>query len=103
MTPQGGDLEPFSESVDEMFTRLGLSDPVMMAALVSEWDELAGPPWAGRSRPVFVKNKRLTVEASSASMVAFLRYDETNLVERLEGRFGDGVIVGVDIQPPGRG
>lgn len=101
MTPQG-DLEPFSESVDEMFIRLGLSNPAVMAALVSEWDDLAGAPWAGRSRPVFVKGKRLVVEASSASMVAFLRYGEANLLQRLDERFGEGSFSAIDIQPPGR-
>lgn len=99
MTPQR-DLEPFSDSVDEMFIRLGLSDPAVMAALVSEWEDLAGPPWSGRSRPVFVRNKRLVVEASTASMVAFLRYGETTLLGRLEERFGEGVFEGIDVQPP---
>jgi len=101
MSPER-DLEHFSESLDEMFTRLGLPDPVVMAALGSEWDDLAGPPWSGRSRPLYIKGKTLVVEAVSASMVAFLRYGESSLLEALSDRFGQGTIESIDIKPPGR-
>jgi len=97
------DLEHFSDSLDEMFTRLGLPDPVLMAALGSEWDDLAGPPWSGRSKPLYIKGKTLVVEAVSASMVAFLRYGESSLLEVLSERFGKGAIETIDIEPPGRG
>lgn len=97
-----GDLEHFSESVDDMFARLGLPDPVVMAGISSEWETLAGAPWAGRSRPLYIRGTTLVVEASSPSMVAFLRYGETSLLDRLEKRFGQGVIQNVDIRLPGR-
>lgn len=96
------ELEHFSESVDDMFARLGLPDPVVMAGISSEWDDLAGAPWAGRSRPLYIRGKTLVVEASSPSMVAFLRYGETSLLDRLEERFGEGVVQKVDIRVPGR-
>lgn len=101
MSP-GRDLEHFSDSVDDMFKKMGLPDPVVMAALSSEWDELAGTPWTGRSRPLYIKGRTLIVEASSASMIAFLRYGESGLLESLRKRFGEGVIDSVDIRSPGR-
>lgn len=97
------DLEQFSDAVDEMFTRMGLPDPVVMAALTSEWDELAGPPWSGRSKPAYLRGRTLVVEASSASMVAFLRYAESALVEKLSERFPRSQIEAVDIQAPRSG
>ncbi len=101
MSPQR-DLEPFSESVDGMFKRLGLPDPMVMSALSSEWETLAGPPWTGRSKPLYIKGTTLVVEASTGSMVAFLRYGETTLLEALAKRFGEGTIRDIDIRPPGR-
>lgn len=101
MSP-GRDLEHFSDSVDDMFAKLGLPDPVVMAALSSEWDELAGPPWSGRSRPLYIKGTTLVVEASSSSMIAFLRYGESGLIERLAARFGADTVRTVDILPPGK-
>lgn len=96
------DLEHFSESVDDMFARLGLPNPTVMSGISSEWDELAGPPWSGRSRPLYMRSKTLVVEAVSPSMVAFLRYGETSLLERLAARFGEGTIEAIDIKAPGR-
>lgn len=101
MSPEK-DLEHFSESVDDMFARFGLPDPVVMAGISSEWEQLAGPPWSGRSRPLYIKGETLVVEASSASMVAFLKYGESTLLERLEERFGEGVVQKVDIRLPGQ-
>lgn len=94
------DLEHFSESVDDMFARLGLPDPMVMAGISSEWDELAGPPWSGRSKPLYIRSKTLVVEAVSPSMVAFLRYGQTSLIEKLAERFGEGTIEAVDIKFP---
>jgi predicted nucleic acid-binding Zn ribbon protein len=96
------DLEHFSESVNDMFARLGLPDPVVMAGISSEWDELAGPPWSGRSKPLYIRAKTLVVEASTPSMVAFLRYGESSLLEKLAERFGKGTIEALDIKSPGR-
>ncbi len=96
------DLTPFEESLDSMMRRMGLPDPALMAQLAAEWDELAGDPWKGRSRPLVVQGRTLVVEASAPSMVAFLRYGEASLLSSLEERFGAGVIERVDIRPPAR-
>lgn len=96
------ELEHFSDSVDSMFRRLGLPDPQVMAALTNDWDQIAGAPWAARSTPLYIRGTTLVVEAISASMIAFLRYDVEALIGRLEERFGQGVVTRVDIQAPGR-
>jgi hypothetical protein len=97
------DMEPFSESLDDVFARLGLPDPVLISQILEEWDELAGKPWVGRSKPLYVKGKTLVVEASAPSMIAFLRYGESSLVEALRERFGEGRVEAVEVIAPGRG
>jgi predicted nucleic acid-binding Zn ribbon protein len=94
------DLEHFSDSVDDMFAKLGFPNPEIMAAIGSEWDELAGPPWSGRSRALYIRGSTLVVEANSSSMVAFLRYGKSALVEKLAERLGAGVIRTIEIQAP---
>lgn len=96
------DLEPFADSLNEVFARMGLPDPVIMSKITEEWEILAGKPWVGRSKPLFVRGTTLVVEASSPSMVAFLRYGESSLVEALGSRFGQGVIDSVEVLAPGR-
>ncbi len=98
----GGDLSSFESSLGDVFRKMGLPDPVLMSQLIDEWDELAGTPWVGRSRPVVIKGRTLVVEASAPSMVAFLRYGATQLVETLRVRFGDGVVDQVEVTPPSR-
>ncbi|HEY4584458.1 MAG TPA: DUF721 domain-containing protein [Acidimicrobiia bacterium] len=98
----GGDLSSFESSLGEVFRKMGLPDPVLMSELIDEWEELAGNPWVGRSRPVVIRGRTLVVEASSPSMVAFLRYGATQLVETLSARFGAGVVDQVEVTPPSR-
>jgi predicted nucleic acid-binding Zn ribbon protein len=94
------DLTPFRTSLEEMFRKMGLSDPIVMSRLSAGWDELAGSPWAGRSRPLFIQGKTLVVEASAPSMVAFLRYGSSALVASLEEVIGEDVIEQIEVRPP---
>ena len=96
------ELESFQRSLEEVFQRLGLPDPVLVSQIKDEWEELAGTPWSGRSQPLFVQGKTLIVEAASPSTVAFLRYGEAALIEALVGRFGEGVIDSIEVRPPPR-
>ena len=97
------DLEPFSRSIDEVFSKLGLPDPVLMSKIVEDWDSLAGKPWIGRSKPLYVRDRTLIVEASAPSMVAILKYGVSSLSDTLKNRFGIEVIADVEVVPPGGG
>ena len=94
------DLTPFRTSLEEMFRKMGLSDPIVMSRLSSGWDELAGSPWSGRSRPLFIQGKTLVVEATAPSMVAFLRYGSAELVASLNKVIGEGVIDQIEVRAP---
>lgn len=95
-----GDLTSFQTSIEEMFRKLGLSDPMALARLTGAWDELAGTPWAGRSKPLFIQGKTLVVEAAAPSMVAFLRYGSATLVTALNDVLGPGVIDRIEVRAP---
>jgi Dna[CI] antecedent, DciA len=97
-----GDLSSFESSVDELFRRLGLPDPIVMSKITADWDSVAGEPWAGRSKPLFIQGRTLVVEASAPSMVAFLRYGSASLVTTIEALVGTGVIDRIDVRPPPR-
>jgi predicted nucleic acid-binding Zn ribbon protein len=95
------DLTSFQTSLEEMFRKLGMSDPMTLARLTGAWDDLAGTPWAGRSRPLFIQGKTLFVEAAAPSMVAFLRYGSATLVTTLAGVLGPDVIERIEVRGPG--
>lgn len=94
------DLDSFQKSLEATFRKLGLPDPALMSQLVEGWDELAGDPWRGRSKPLVVEGRTLIVEASTPSMVAFLRYGTAGLMDCLQERFGPGVIDEIEVRPP---
>lgn len=96
------ELEPLSETLNQVFAHLGFANPGLVAEISREWESLAPKPWPGRSRPVGMRGKTLVVEASSPSMVAFLRYGVADLLEAIATRVGSGVIEGIDVRPPGR-
>lgn len=95
------ELTPFQTSLEELFRRMGLPDPVLMSRITGSWDELAGSPWSGRSTPLFVREKTLVVEAAAPSMVAFLRYGSVDLVKALNRVLGEGVIEQIEVRAPG--
>lgn len=79
---------------------MGLERVEVTLALQNEWDELAGSPWAGASRPMVVRDGELTVEADSASTVRYLRYAVGDLSRRLDERFGEGVVNSIVVKAP---
>lgn len=95
-----GDLTSFQTSLEEMFRRMGMSDPMTLSRLAAGWDELAGSPWSGRSKPLFIQAKTLVVEAGAPSMVAFLRYGSADLVAALGRVLGEGVIEKIEVRGP---
>ncbi|MGH8916597.1 MAG: DUF721 domain-containing protein [Acidimicrobiia bacterium] len=97
-----GDLSSFAASLEALFRRLGLPDPIVMSKLTKDWDELAGDPWAGRSTPLFIQGRTLVVEAGSPSMVAFLRYGSADLIRAITARLGEAVIDRVEVRSPAR-
>lgn len=97
-----GELAPLGSALDELFRRLGIPDPELMSRLAGDWDTVAGDPWAGRSRPVYIRDRTLVVEAASPSLVAFLRYGVTGLLATLEETLGKGVVARVEVAPPSR-
>ncbi len=91
------DLEPIAETFDDVFARLGLPKPQLQAEIAAEWDELAGRPWVGRSRPLVLRGATLVVEVASPSMVSLVRYGESGLLKSLRERFGEGVITAIEV------
>jgi predicted nucleic acid-binding Zn ribbon protein len=95
-----GDLTSLGASLEALFRKMGMSDPMALARLAAGWDELAGPPWSGRSKPLFIQGKTLVVEAGAPSMVAFLRYGGADLVAALARALGEGVIEKIEVRGP---
>ncbi len=94
-------LTSVSGPLRDALRRLGLADMDVLLRIMSEWDDLAGPPWAGASSPVFLRDGELTVEATALGAVRMLRYATGELMERLDDFCGPGVVQAVRVVGPG--
>lgn len=60
--------------------------------ILSRWEEAVGPQIAGRTRPVAVKNCRLTVAVDNPAWAQQLSFLKKDLLRRFEALLGAGVI-----------
>lgn len=95
-----GDLTPLDDGVRRALARLGLVDVEVMLRLRAEWDEMAGAPWAGVSRPLGLSDGELVVEAAQPGLVATLRYAAPALAGRLAATFHSARVDTVKVVPP---
>ncbi len=87
----------------EVLANLGLPSPSITVSLQENWSEVAGEPWVGQTRPLFIRDKELVVEAISAALVGMLRYGVGDLLRRLDEHLGEGMVESVRVVGPGRG
>lgn len=96
------DLDGIGDGVRRTLARLGLRDVDLMLRLRDDWDELAGAPWAGHTRPLGVTDGELRVEAAEPGLVATLRYAAPALARDLRVALGTERITKVRVVAPGR-
>lgn len=98
---KGSGLTNVSGPLRETLRRLGLADMDALLRIMNEWDALAGPPWAGVSSPVFLREGELVVETTALPSVRMLRYATGELLQKLDKFCGPGVVESVRVVGPG--
>ena len=94
--------EPLEALLEGLLAKLGLPAPSVSKSLDEGWDDLAGPPWSGQTRPLFIREGELVVEAVSPALVSMLRYAVGDLMKRLDGHLGEGIVETVRVVGPNR-
>ena len=94
--------EPLESLLERLLGKLGLPAPSVSRDLEERWEEVAGAPWSGQTRPLFIREGELVVEAVSPALVGLLRYAVGDLMKRLDGHLGEGVVESVRVVAPNR-
>jgi hypothetical protein len=94
--------EPLEGLLEGLLAKLGLPSPSVSSTLEEGWDAMAGAPWSGQTRPLFIREGELLVEAVSPALVGLLRYAVGDLMKRLDGHLGEGVVESVRVVGPTR-
>jgi hypothetical protein len=92
--------EPLERLLEGLLHKLGLPSPSVSRSLDEGWDEMAGRPWTGQTRPLFIRGGELVVESISPALVGLLRYATGDLMRRLDEQLGEGVVDTVRVVGP---
>lgn len=90
------------EVMKGFLAQLGLPAPSISDSLRENWAAVAGEPWGTQTRPLFIRDKELMVEAASPVLVAMLRYGVGDLLRRLDDHLGEGLVESIRVVAPGR-
>lgn len=96
------DPESLEGIMRSVLANMGLPSPSIIVSLQENWSEVAGEPWAGQTRPLFIRDNELVVEAISPALVGMLRYGVGDLSRRLDQHLGEGIVESVRVVGPGR-
>ena len=97
-----GEISPLANLLGPLLAKYGIADLAILTELTDRWDELAGSPWAGNSRPQIIRHRELVVEANASAGVRMLRYAAESLAKRLSDHYGTDVIESVRVVSPSR-
>jgi len=93
----GRELGPIGPDLARLLDAFGMASSPSVARLVSDWNQLAGPSWAG-SDPVQLRDGKLVVEVPDGPTASRLRYRVGELLTQLERGLGKRVVTGVTIR-----
>ncbi|MCH8899258.1 MAG: DUF721 domain-containing protein [Acidobacteria bacterium] len=92
------ELEEITELLGTIISRVGTGASADAGTLVGEWDDIVPERWRDRARPVGVRGKVLLVEVRSGTDATVLRHDTADLLRRISGRFGGGLVDDVRVR-----
>lgn len=98
--PDARDPQLLGAVLGKMVKDRGWRKPAAHAGLFARWAELVGPDVADHCRPVSCADGELVVEAESATWAVQLRLFKSQMLDRLSGAVGPGVVSRIRIQGP---
>jgi predicted nucleic acid-binding Zn ribbon protein len=97
-TPPGDEPAPLRDTLAAVGADLGLPAPDAVTTLAHRWAEVAGPELAEHSRVGALREGILTVLVEASAWATTLRYREPEVLERLAGAVGAGVVRGLRVR-----
>lgn len=93
---EGFGAKPIGRDLDKQMQSLGLNERLIEDQLVEAWEGIVGPANASLSRPVQLQRGQLIVAVSQPAVMYDLdRFHKSEILERLQTRFGRKMIRGL--------
>lgn len=93
---EGFNAKPISRSIDRQMADLGLNERMIEDQLIQAWETVVGPANASQSRPVQLQRGLLIIAVMQPALMYELeRFHKTEILRRLQERFGKAAIRGI--------
>ena len=89
---RGSNLSTIGESVDQLLKTYRIQQKFDATRLTSSWERLMGSPIAKRTKRVFVKDRKLFVELSSAPLKHELTLSKRMILDIFDKEFGENML-----------
>ena len=99
--PKRKDPEVIDDLLGSIVEQAGASSDLGISDLVASWDEVVSERWRGRSRPIGVREQTLLIEVPDGSAASLLRYDASDLLQRISDRYGSDLVRAVRFRVQG--
>jgi hypothetical protein len=90
--------QPVEAFLDALLAKVTTPAGSIMVRLAGDWDEVAGPPWAGTSRPVGITKGVLVVAVPDGATASLLRFQLAALRTRLNQWLGADTVEDVRLR-----
>lgn len=98
--PDDRDPQLFGQLAGVIAKRRGWTEKVSAGAVLGRWEAVVGSDIASHAVPRSLENGVLTVQAESTAWATQLRYMQAQLLARIAGSVGDGVVTKLRILAP---
>ena len=97
LSSDDGRREPteITDLLGPILERVGTGAGMKVARLIEEWRQVGGDLWGERSVPIGIRSGTLLVEVPSGAEASLLKFDVSALIDRIDARFGTGLVKGV--------
>lgn len=89
---------PLRASLESLLDDLGSAPVQETNSLLDRWAEIVGPDLAVHTQPVGIRRGVLLVQADDPAYGDHLAWQEQQLVRRLAGVLGDGVVTALQVR-----
>ena len=90
-----GELAPIGSVLEQMASRLGIKKQLKKAQVINEWADIVGERIANETRPDHIRGVILFVDCSSPVWAQQLTLLRPDILKKIRGRVGPGVVVDV--------
>ncbi len=90
--------QPLLGSLEKLLDDLGSAPVRETSSLLNRWPEVVGRDLAAHTQPIGVRRGVLLVQADDPAYGDSLAWQERQLLQRLAGVLGDGVVTGLQVR-----